>query len=75
MTAAPPAGLAALAFRALYRDSGLLTAGALHIVAPKGTPLLTGDSPGEIARRISTASAPAPGPLQPGQPRHTGTSP
>ena len=73
MTAAPPGDLTAIVFRALYRDFDLITVGVLHIVVPKGTPLLTGDSLGEIARRISAASAPAADPLQPGQ-RQTGTS-
>ncbi|MGH3190541.1 MAG: hypothetical protein ACRDOL_25410 [Streptosporangiaceae bacterium] len=75
MTAAPPGDLAAIVFQALCRDFGLITAGVLHIVVPKGAPLLAGDSLGEIARRISAASAPAADPLQPGQPRQTGTSP
>jgi hypothetical protein len=76
VTAAPPRDLTAIVFRALYRDFDLTSIGVVHVVVPKGTPLLTGDSLGEIARRISAASAPAAaGPLQPGHPRQTGTSP
>jgi len=61
VTSATPDNLTAIVFRALYRDFDLITIGVVHIVVPKGTPLLTGDSLGEIARRISAASAPAPG--------------
>ena len=74
MTAAPPGNLTAIVFRALYRDFDLITIGVLHIVVPKGTPLFTGDSLGDIARQISAASAPGPGPSYRGQPRQAGTS-
>ena len=74
MTSAPPGNLTAILFRALYRDLDLITIGDLHIVVPKGTPLLTGDSLGEIARRISAASAPAPGAADRDQSRQTGIS-
>ena len=65
MTAAPPDGLAAILFRALYSDFDLITTGALHIVKPKGTPVFISDSLGDIARRISAAPAPAPRPSSP----------
>ena len=74
MTAAPPDDLASIIFRAFYSDFDVITAGALHIVKPKGTPVFISDSLGDIARRISAAPAPAPGPPHPGQPRQTGTS-
>jgi len=74
VTTAPPADLPAILFRALYRDFDIITIGVLHIVVPKGTPLLIGDSLGDIARPISAASAPAPGPSDCDQPRQTGTS-
>ena len=61
MTTPTPGNLTAILFRALYREFDLITIGVLHIVVPKGTPLLTGDSLGDIARRISATSAPAPG--------------
>ena len=60
MTSTTPGNLTAILFRALYREFDLITIGVLHIVVPKGTPLLIGDSLGDIARRISAASAPAP---------------
>ncbi len=76
MTPALPGDLTAIVFRALYREFDLITIGVLHIVVPKGTPLLIGDSLGEIARQISAAPAPAPGPgpFHRGQPRQIGTS-
>jgi len=40
-------------FRALYPDFDLLTIGVTHVVTPKGTPVFTGDSLGQIARQIS----------------------
>lgn len=40
-------------FRALYQDFDLLTIGVIHVVTPKGTPVFTGDSLGQIARQIS----------------------
>jgi hypothetical protein len=39
----------------------LITIGVLHIVVPKGTPLLIGNSLGDIARQISTWPASGPG--------------
>ena len=70
MTPAFPGDLDAIIFRALYSEFGLITIGALHIVVPKGTRLLIGDSLGDIARQISAASGPAPGPSGWGQPHH-----
>jgi anti-sigma regulatory factor (Ser/Thr protein kinase) len=40
-------------FPALYQDFDLRTVGVMHIVTPKGTPVFTGDSLGQIARQIS----------------------
>jgi serine/threonine-protein kinase RsbW len=40
-------------FRALYQDFDLLTIGTIHIVIPKGTPVFSGDSLGQIALQIS----------------------
>ena len=74
MTPAPPGNLTAIVFRALYREFDLITIGVLYIVVPKGTPLLIGDSLGDIARQISDASVPPPGRPHRGQPRQTGTS-
>lgn len=59
MTGAVPAGhpgpddLTPRIFQALYQDFDLLTIGAIHIVTPKGTPVFTGHSLGQIARQIS----------------------
>ena len=72
MTPVLPGNLAAILFRALYRDFDLIPFGVLYIVVPKGTPLLIGDSLGDIARQISVA--PAPAPSRRGQPHQTGTS-
>jgi hypothetical protein len=72
VTPPTPGNLTAILFRALYREFDLITIGVLHIVVPKGTPLLIGDSLGDIARQISAASAPAP--FHRGQHRQTGTS-
>ncbi len=57
--AAPPgpASLTALVFRALYQDYDLHIVAGVHVAVPKGTPCFTGPSLGEIARRISAASA------------------
>lgn len=74
MTSATPDNLAAIVFRALYRDFDLITVGVVLIVVPKGTPLLTGDSLGDIARRISAASAPAPGAADRDESRQAGMS-
>ncbi len=74
MTAATPGNLTAIVFRALYREFDLITIGVLHIVVPKGTPCFAGPSLGDIARQISAAPAPAPGPPHRDQPRQTGTS-
>jgi hypothetical protein len=74
VTPAFPGNLTAIVFRALSREFDLITIGVLHIVAPKGTPPLTGDSLGDIARKISAAPAPAPGRPYRGQHRQTGTS-
>ncbi len=40
-------------FRALYPGFDLLTIGVIHIVTPKGTPVFTGDSLGQLAQQIS----------------------
>jgi hypothetical protein len=45
-------------FRALYREYDLLTMGLIHIVTPKGTPVFTGDSLGEIARQLTSHHQP-----------------
>ena len=74
VTAAPPGNLTAIVFRALYREFDLITIGVLHIVTPKGTPVFIGDSLGDLARQISAASPPDPGPAHRGQPRQTGRS-
>jgi hypothetical protein len=74
VTPALPGNLTAILFRALYSEFDLITIGVLHIVVPKGTPLLVGDSLGDIARQISATSAPAPGPPHRGQHRQAGTS-
>ena len=58
-TSASPAGrpsrddLTPRIFRALYQDFDLLTIGVTHVVTPKGIPVFTGDSLGQIARQIS----------------------
>jgi len=48
-------------FRVLFQGSGLHHIGGTYVVLPKGTPCLTGPSPGAIARQISTPDR-APGP-------------
>ncbi len=55
-------------FRALYQDFDLLSIGAVHIVTPKGTPVFTGDSLGQIARQISDDEREAPAALSSGTP-------
>ena len=65
MTGASPAGhpgpddLAPRIFRALYPGFDLFTIGMIHIVTPKGTPVFTGDSLGEIARQIRCSASTA----------------
>jgi len=51
--ASRPDQLTARVFRALYPGYDLLTFGVLHVVTPKGTPVLTGESLGHIARQIA----------------------
>jgi hypothetical protein len=71
VTAAPPGDLTAILFRALYRDFALTTIGGLRIVTPKGTPVYISESLGQIARQLSAAPAPRPGPPRPAPPdRH-----
>ena len=59
MTPAPPAAgpghddLPARVFRALYQDHDLHTINGTRIAVPKGTPVLTAPTLGEIARQIS----------------------
>ncbi len=69
-----PEDLAARLFRALYKGFDLHTVGVLYAVVPKGTCCFAGPSLGEIARQISAASAPAPGPSHRGRPGQAGTS-
>jgi hypothetical protein len=58
VTGAPPGhpapDLAARLFRALYQDFDLRTISGTHIVTPRGTPVLTGNSLGQIAFQLST---------------------
>jgi hypothetical protein len=61
-------------FRALYKGFDLHAIGGIRVAVPKGTPCYAGPSLGAIARQISAASASAPGPARPGQPRPAGTS-
>ncbi len=66
--------LAARLFRALYEGFDLHTVGGAHVAAAKGSPFFAGPTLSAIALQISAASASAPGPHQPGQPRPAGTS-
>ncbi len=50
----PPPDLAARLFRALYPAFDLRTISGTHVVTPRGTPVLTGDSLGQIAFQLST---------------------
>ena len=59
-------------FRALYPDFDLLTIGVVHVVTPKGTPVFTGDSLGQIARQISDHAHGAPAVPSPGAPSADG---
>ena len=65
--------LTARLFRALYRGFDLHTVGGTHVAVPKGTACFAGPSLAAIARQISAASAPAPGPPHRGRHRQTGT--
>jgi hypothetical protein len=71
-TSASPAGhsgrddLTPRIFRAIYPGFDLLTIGVIHIVTPKGTPVFTGDSLGQIARRIGDQEHGAPAGPSPG---------
>jgi hypothetical protein len=62
--------LTALVFRALYSEYDLRTFGVLPVATPKGTPVYTGDSLGQIARQLSDHQDPAPAlaPDTPGPP-------
>ncbi len=66
MTGTSPAGhpgpddLTPRIFRALYPGFDLLSIGMVNIVTPKGTPVFTGDSLGQIARQISDHERGAP---------------
>jgi hypothetical protein len=66
--------LTARLFRALYRGFDLHTFGGTHVAVPKGTACFAGPSLAAIARQISAASAPAPGPPHHGRHRQAGTS-
>ena len=76
MAPGPPSGddLTTLLFRALYQGFDLHTVGGIHVAVPKGSPCYAGPSLGDIARRISAASASAPSCAHPGWRRPAGTS-
>ena len=66
----PPKDLTARVFRALYDQFDLHVSGGTHIAVPKGTPLFTGPTIGEIARQISTSDPGVPFPpdaVRPGE--------
>lgn len=65
-----PCDLAARLFRALYPGFELKAVGAIYVATPKGTPCYAGPTLTEIARQISAAAPPAPGPDLRYQPRH-----
>ncbi len=50
----PPPDLTARLFQALYPAFDLRTTSGTHIVTPRGTPVLIGDSLGQIAVQLST---------------------
>jgi hypothetical protein len=53
-----PDNLPEMVFKALYPDYKLLTVGGTYVVVPAGTSVLTGDSLGHIARKISDRENP-----------------